>query len=384
MNRLCIYVTYNQQNKIQEYIGYMLKSLRNCVTTLYVVCNYSKILKGEEYIESYVDEIFYRENVGYDAGAYKDMLCDTLGWDKIYQYDELILINDSSFGPFYDLGKYIDMMEKQSCDFWGMTRNRGGRLHSIGYTYGSHIQSYFLGFNKNVLTSLAFKSFWEQLIYPQTFLETVVNFELAINKHLEDHGFVSMALSDVLGMTFQEHEILYLTYALELVKDKSFPIMKKKSLLIRNPWFENALHAVLFLKNNNSYPAKWIWDIIDSQFYIEGYAPEGQNSLEFFYNKYRKIYIYGAGICGKSLRLYFEHKGWHLEGLIVTNMEGQDTDCIPFKDVNIDDETGIIVSVIQESVSNEIVKYVEKRCSKEQLFIIYDCKAIRAPEWLTR
>ena len=37
------------------------------------------------------DDIFYRENKGLDAGAYKDMLCNIIGWDAVYQYDELYL-----------------------------------------------------------------------------------------------------------------------------------------------------------------------------------------------------------------------------------------------------------------------------------------------------
>ncbi len=383
MNRLCIYVTYNKENKIEAYVGYMLKALREYVTTLYVVCNYSKIVKGrKEYVEPYADEIFYRENRGYDAGAYKDMLCTVLGWEEVSQYDELVMMNDSFFGPFYDLSVCFETMEKQTCDFWGMTRSYGGYFSSVECSYGPHIQSYFLGFSKNVLTCQSFRNFWKALIYPESYEKAVVNFEFALNDYFKNQSFVSMTLTDVWGMTFQENENPFLSCSLELIRDKSFPLLKKKSLLIRNAGFENAFNAVRFLEENSSYPVKWIWDIIDSQFYIEGYAPEGQNCLEFFYKKFKRIYIYGAGVCGKNLLLYFSYRGWKQEGLIVSNMVGQDTECLLFEDAIIDDETGIIVSAIREEVSREIVKCVEKRCRKEQLFIIYDCEKIRVPEGL--
>lgn len=380
MNRLCIYVTYNKENKIQEYMGYMLKALRNCITTVYVVCNYPKASGDAEYIEPYVDGIFYRENKGLDAGAYKDMICTLIGWDIVYRYDELILMNDSFFGSFYDLGRYLEIMEEQTCDFWGMTRHFGGEIRSIKRTFGPHIQSYFLGFNKNVLTSQSFREFWETLIYPESYTEAIVNFELAVNSYFENRGFVSMALTDIWEMTFQKDENPFMLYALELIRDKMFPLLKKKSLLIRNTGFENAFNAVLFLEKNSLYPAEWIWDMVDNQFYIEEYAPEGQNCLEFFYNKFKKIYIYGAGVCGKNLLLYFAHKGWKQEGILVSSKEGQDIECILSEDAVIDDETGIVVSAIREDVSREIVNCLEKRCRKEQLFIIYDCKAIRVPE----
>lgn len=60
MKRLCIYVTYNKENEIKEYMGYMLKALRGYTTTLYVVCNYLKISDGSERIVPYADDIFYR------------------------------------------------------------------------------------------------------------------------------------------------------------------------------------------------------------------------------------------------------------------------------------------------------------------------------------
>ena len=376
MKRLCIYVTYNKENKIKEYMGYMIKALRECTAKLYVVCNYPKIVDGEEYVEPYVDGIFYRENKGFDAGAYKDMLCTLLGWDAVYQYDELILMNDSFLGPFYDLNKYFDMMEETTCDFWGMTRKFPGENEVVG-KYQSHVQSYFLVFHNRVLKSEQFRSFWENFTYPETFSEAISNYELKINESLESYGFIPMTLTDIWGMVFAGTENPYLFYSLELVQDKGLPILKKKSLVIQNGGFANALKAVDFLEANDLYPTRWIWDVIDNQFYIEGYALDGMNCLEFFYKKYKKVFIYGAGVAGKNLALYFKYKGWKQEGFIVSDTEGQGAECTLFESAPIDDETGIIVSVLHQEISKEIVKYIGKRCRKDQLFIICDCKGVR-------
>ena len=75
-------------------------SIYKCAAKKYVVCNYPEILDGYDYISPYVDSVFCRENIGYDAGAFKDALCTLIGWDTVYEYDELILVNDSFFGRF--------------------------------------------------------------------------------------------------------------------------------------------------------------------------------------------------------------------------------------------------------------------------------------------
>lgn len=376
MNRLCIYVTYNRECKIEEYIGYMLRALREHTATLYVVCNYSKILDGMEYVAPYADKIFYRENKGLDAGAYKDMLCTFVGWDIVYQYDELILMNDSFFGPFYDFGRYFDLMKKTECDFWGMTRHFPGEYEPVG-KYPAHVQSYFLVFHSRVLKSSRFRGFWEDLAYPKTYPEAILNFELKINDFLEIGGYVPMALTDAWGMVFEGSENPYLEYSLELIRDKQFPVLKKKSLLITNRGFANALKAVGFIGSNRLYPMDWIWNLIDSQFYIEGHIPNTENCLESFVKKYQKVYIYGAGLCGKNLALYFGCKKWNLEGILVSDQTGQDVECTLFENARIDDTTGIVISVMHSEVSKKIVQYIGDRCKKEQLFVICECAGVK-------
>lgn len=382
MNRLCIYVTYNREHKIKEYIGYMLKSLRDCVTSLYVVCNYPEILDGYDYIRPYADAVFCRENKGYDGGAYKDMLCTLIGWDIIYQYDEIILANDSFIGSFYSLNRYFDLMSDVSCDFWGMTRNFGGEYKdSIIGEYESHVQSYFVVCRERLLHSSYFRDFWEKLVYPKTYDEAILYFEHAINHMCKDKGFKALALTDVWGLTFEKDVNPYRSYSFELIKDYKLPVLKKKSIMIPNLGFPNAIKAVDYIEAEKLYPSNLIWEVIDSQFYIENYAPGKANCLEQFYNKFNKIYIYGAGVCGKNLVLYFEKKGWKLDGILVSDRSEQDIECTVFEEVEIDDETGIIVSVRHKNVSEEIIRYIETKsnCKREQLFVIYDCKAIRVP-----
>lgn len=375
--RLCIYVTYHKQQKIEPYIRYMLRALRKCCTTLYVVCNYEQILEGEKYLTGWADKIFLRENKGYDAGAYKDMLCTLIGWEEVSQYDELLLTNDSFLGPFWELKNYFHIMTDVVCDFWGLTRQFEGKLEEIEYNYQSHVQSYFLVFRRQVFSSIQFRRFWEDFEYPKTFIETVLNYEIKINEYLVQQGFISKALTDVWGLRFEGKEIAYCSQLHSLLKNYSFPILKKKSLLVRNPGFADVLSAVEFIKAQTSYPVEWINNLIDNQFYIENYAPEGVNCLEFFCEKYRRIYIYGAGVCGKNLTIYFERKGWQYAGVLVTDKRNQSIKCEAFNDISIDDDTGIIISAVHQKMSDEIAQQIGEKCRKKQLFKLCDCLSLK-------
>lgn len=100
MKRLGIYLVYDNENIINPYIEYMLKELKTCLSHPVVVCNMGKVDHGKEILEQYGDEIFFRDNIGFDAGGFKDALCSFLGWEKVLQYEELVLVNDSMYGPF--------------------------------------------------------------------------------------------------------------------------------------------------------------------------------------------------------------------------------------------------------------------------------------------
>lgn len=112
MKRICIYVTYDPDNIADSYIGCLLSELRKSVDYLIVVCNYEYILSGVENIQPYADKIYYRSNMGFDAGAYKGALCSYIGWDEIGSYDELLMINDSFYGPLYPFESVFYAMEK--------------------------------------------------------------------------------------------------------------------------------------------------------------------------------------------------------------------------------------------------------------------------------
>lgn len=152
------------------------------------------------------------------------------------------------------VARSFDLMDNVKYDFWGMTRHPTGEVKTIGYTFEPHIQSFFLVFRSRVLKNSLFKEYWESFAYPNTLMETIINYEFELKQYLTKNGFISKTLSDIWGMEFKENENPTISYSLELIRDKGLPILKKKSLLICNRRFENAMDAVAFLQTYELYP----------------------------------------------------------------------------------------------------------------------------------
>ncbi len=380
MERLCIYLTYNKEKKIHEYIGRALQALKACGVKLCLVCNYDQIVEGKACADACADWIFYRENKGYDSGAYKDVICSYLGWEEVGKYDELLLVNDSFFGFFYPIEDTFRLMEETDCDFWGITGQEAGEYRNPTYVFEAHIHSYFMAFDKKIIASEIFRYFWEELEYPRNFREAIVRFELEINKRLKENGFRGKSYIDLFQIRLKRNENPCYSMSSELIRRYGMPLLKKKAVLIRNTGFVHMLETLEYLKEEALYPTEWITRYLENQFYVEGMGKNVCNSLEIFYQNHADIYIYGAGVCGRNLGYYFAYKGWKHKGHIVTDKGTADIPVLSLEEAEIGPDTGILISVLDGAVSAEIAAHIGERCSREQLFLISDCPAVRLPE----
>lgn len=368
MNRLCIYLIYDSENTIDRYITYMLKELRVCCTKLFLVCNSKSDWQGED-VSDYADQVIYRDNVGYDAGGYKDALCGYIGWDVLREYDELILANDSFYGPFYPMQQVFDSMKAVKADFWGLTRSLAGVMEAeVPILYREHIQSYFLVFRKKVIGSGVFKNFWEQMKYPKTMEETVEKFEIGISNCLKQSGFRDAAVTDMHGgiLTIRENENPYMDYPLELVRDCRIPILKHKALSFGNRGYMDALKAFQFIEENFLYPVWYIKEHIRRKSKTE----EGwldYEGLARFYEAHRRVFIYGCGVYGKNVAAYFRYKGWQMAGFLVTDADERGSAAVSFEQAQISKDDGIIVAVWKREMRLEIQKYLEGKCGIGQV-----------------
>ena len=370
MKRLGIYVIYDCENIVDDYIGYMLQELRKVVDCLVVVCNFKEIRSGIQNINDYADRIYYRDNTGFDAGAYKYALCCCIGWSEISAYEELVLLNDSFYGPFYPMRNLFAKMDKISVDYWGLTKSPAGTLTGK-YTYGSHIQSFFLAFRKPILDDRRFRNFWESMPYPKSFLQAVRVFELACNKLLDECGWNGTALSDLSQHKYhiKANENPYMLYSYELVRYAEIPVLKRKSLDLRFQGVSNALKALKYIEDQGGYNVQ----LIKKHILRIGQPLHEKAKLDFyrldkFYYSHTRIYLYGAGILGKNLAEYFDYRGWSFECFLVTDSCHSLNNCEIFDNAVIAEEDGIIIAVGTKEAYVQIKDLIKKRCTEKQIF----------------
>ena len=102
----------------------------------------SKELKKLKSITLHAMATRHRE---YDFGSYKR----AYNWAKdnldLSEYDFVYMVNDSMYGPLYDLSSYFTKMETSNWDAFGMVKNP--------HKTSPHIQSWFIGMRPTVFLS---------------------------------------------------------------------------------------------------------------------------------------------------------------------------------------------------------------------------------------
>lgn len=264
INRLCIFVTYDHENIADAYIGYLLRELRGVADSLIVVCNYEYIQKGKNNIEPYADQIFYRKNEGFDAGGFKDALCRLIGWDKVLGYDELVLMNDSLFGPFKPMRDIFAEMDKKPLDFWGLAKHGACDNAEIGYIK-EHIQSYFFVIRSKMLHCSQFKKYWEEMPYYDTYLNIVKQYEIQFTYHFARLGYTYDALADTKkndSINIKNNYSQYYMLSYEMIKKRNFPFLKKKPLAREALQFQtqqDSRKALAYIDRETDYDVDLIW-----------------------------------------------------------------------------------------------------------------------------
>jgi lipopolysaccharide biosynthesis protein len=128
--------------------------------------------------------------VGYDFAAWRDGLATFRAAD----HDEVICVNDSVYGPLFDLGPALADARVAAADLWGMvlsdqnTSRSGPRV--------PHLQSWFLGMRRPLLEADAWGGFWHGLTTPATKREVVEQNEIGFSARMAAAGFRLAGLYD--------------------------------------------------------------------------------------------------------------------------------------------------------------------------------------------
>ncbi|MBE5845998.1 MAG: hypothetical protein E7302_17905 [Butyrivibrio sp.] len=360
MKRLVVFSVYDYEGHVDDYIIYMLHSFKKISERIVVVSN-GKI-KNKEAISNCVDQIYERDNIGYDFGAYKDYFTIFESEKKVKEYDEIIIANDTFYGPFIDWEEVFERMELTKCDCWGLTRKANNFKDAKSKIISNYIQTYFLCFGKRIIEDSTFFDFWKKTDYPYNSRQNVMLFEIGINEWLLCNGYNSLAYLDICGGEKYAKERLnpYGDYAYEIISECKFPIMKRHAISIL--YWGNMMRAIKYVEDYTDYDTNMLWNNW-KRYNLRDNRNE-PNIFEFkeFCDNHSKIYIYGNGLIGRRVLQTARVMGYIDAQSIVTKRKvGEKVKEIG--EIIFGGNDGVIVAVdqvLQDELLQEARKYVDE------------------------
>lgn len=237
-NNILFYVHYNKFDRLSDHVIFQLEAMRPIYQEIYLISNskleasdLDKLSKKGLY-----DQFLQRENSGYDFSAWSEGI-EKYGYDELATFDNLTIMNDTCFGPFWDFESTFDAFSgKKQVDFWGITNNRAHTVrpeNSHSVLLPDHIQSYFVTFKHQVITDPVFKNFFGSVEQLDDVVQVIIRYETAMTKHFEDAGFKSDVLFDTREMPWQNmltHD--FSVFNLPILIQRKIPFLKVKAFMI--------------------------------------------------------------------------------------------------------------------------------------------------------
>lgn len=269
--RIGAFLFYDKDGIVGDYIDYLLEKMNEHLDKLIIICNGEVNEEGKDRLNKFAAEMILRENEGFDAGGWKYLFTEHLSRDELLAYDEIVLFNDSFFGPVYPLEEMFSEMDSRSeLDFWGITEH-GKREDEKGASkYGyfpRHIQSYFLTIRKNMFSSDEFNDYWVNMGLAETLNDAVAGFEVSFTYEFEKQGYKSGCYVDTTDCISEELDNInvYMYRTEEILKEKRCPFIKRKAFVSNVPGRLDRCDAsftnrcIDYIDNNTNYPIDLIW-----------------------------------------------------------------------------------------------------------------------------
>lgn len=268
MKRLGIYFFFDKDGVVDAYVPYYLKHLKSHCSELCVVVNKPLKTAGEQTLKAVCDKLIVRENIGFDSGAYKAAL-EYYGYEKLKEYDELILCNFTCYGPVYPFEEMFEKMAQTDVDFWGnawFPRVENVRFCAQQKTdyIPEHIMSYFMVIRHKMLSSDDFKHYWQTLQTATSYAEAIVVNELRFTDYFTHCGFKGDAfVPKALAQKANSNVDVYLPVNCLQVRS---PLVKRRvffssyDLLLANGRGTETRKTLEYLQKYTSYDVNLIWD----------------------------------------------------------------------------------------------------------------------------
>lgn len=181
--RIAVFVHFDNTGTVHDYVLTYLDALNAAGFRIWFVTNSKTIdVAATDAVRSRVAWTYRRNNFGYDFGAYKDGILAALAEASP---TEILICNDSVYGPFQPLAPILERARSADADVWGMTES---------YEKRYHLQTYFILFHAAAIAHPSFLTFWRDAPYVDTRGWLIHHGEIALSQKLLRGGLRLKAL----------------------------------------------------------------------------------------------------------------------------------------------------------------------------------------------
>lgn len=218
MKRICLFAGFDENDIIHDYVVYYLKEL-STVSDVYYMADNPIGDEEKEKIAPYVKAACGYKHGKYDFGSWQELINIIGGGNKLSEYDELILANDSCFGPLYPMRDIFNEIEQDTeWDVCGMNYNLYADRDLCGRS-SYFLNSYFLIFKKNAFLSDIFKNHISSVKKFPSVRDVIAEYEYPLSKKFYENGYTVKAF---LGRMY-----IYTDWC-KHINNRHSPFIKKK------------------------------------------------------------------------------------------------------------------------------------------------------------
>lgn len=243
-NNVAVFAHYDKDKVIDDYVFFYLEELKKVVSKIVFVSDCDVQEKYKDKVLKICDHAICKRHGEYDFGSYKRGI-EFLS-NEIFEYTELILLNDSCYGPITPLESIFREMEDKKKDFWGITcsSERGT----------NHLQSYFMSFSSKVFSSQIFQNFFSNIKTLSSKEEVINLYEITLTNILEKQGYSWCSYNEYLS---DKNPVMIDCLVKKSFENKNCPFLKvtlvksDPELSLSKKYFFSLLpKKILFIKSN--------------------------------------------------------------------------------------------------------------------------------------
>ena len=217
MKRLFLFAAYEEVGTVGESLLWYVSNLAKAGDVVLVAD--SDIDSSElEVLAPYCLYAKAERHEEYEFGSYKRAYAWAASNLDLSSYDYIYMVNDSVYGPLYDLDEYFEKMEAMEVSAFALVLNP--------HKKHPHMQSWFIGLDRTVFMQDWFAAFLASVKKEANKNDICVIYETGLTKLMEAHNIPYKGLYEVSGKKIYN--------AVKMLYQAGLPFVKKSAFTRHN------------------------------------------------------------------------------------------------------------------------------------------------------